>query len=258
MNVLLSRKDTIRFLILAELMVNPECNQRDIAKKLKLTPQAISEHFKELIGEGYIRVIHKGYYEVTKKGEEWMSRNLMDLHMFSEELLKKIYSKTIVAIAKGEIRENDAVRYWFGDGYVFAEKSDEANGVALTSASDGEDVLIKPTGTFEPPAKGEIIVVKVPDVGEGGSRKVDLERFRELVKSRPMSIVVAIGVEALVACRKIKVEPIFFGAKEVCIQAAHHGSGVIVACTETMLNDLLRSLIDEGLEFEIKELVKTK
>jgi len=256
MNVLLSRKDTIRFLILSELMVNPECNQRDIAKKLGLTPQAISEHFKEMVSEGFINVVHKGYYEVTRKGEEWMSRNLIDLHLFSEELLKKIYSKTVVAIAKGKIAEGDSVRYWFGDGYIFAEKSAKGNGVALTSAEDGEDILIKPTGSFEPPEKGEIVIVKVPGVAEGGSRKVDLDSFRELVKSRPTSIVVAIGIEALVTCRKIRVEPIFFGAKDVCIEAAHHGSGVIVACTESMLNDLLRSLIEEELEFEIKEFVK--
>ncbi len=254
MNVLLSRKETIRFLILAELMVNPECNQRDIARKLNLTPQAISEHFKEMVAEGLINVIHKGYYEVTRKGEEWMSRNLIDLHLFSEELLKKVYSRTVVAIAKGEIKEGETVRYWFGDGYIFAEKSSDGNGVALTSAKDSEDVLIKPTGSFEPPEKGEIIIVKVPDVAAGGSRKVDLEAFRELVKSRPTSIVVAIGIEALVTCRKIRVEPIFFGAKEVCIEAAHQGSGVIVACTESRINDLLRGLIDEGLKFEIREM----
>ena len=145
------------------------------------------------------------------------------------------------------------VRYWFGDGYIFAEKSSKGNGVALTSAEDGEDVLIKPTGSFEPPEKGEVIIVKVPDVAAGGSRKVNLESFSNLVKSRPTSIVVAIGIEALVTCRKIRVEPIFFGAKEVCIEAAHHGSGVIVACTEGRINDLLRGLIEEGLEFEIKE-----
>lgn len=255
MNVLLSRKDTIRFLILSELMVNPECNQRDIAKKLNLTPQAISEHFKEMVSEGLINVVHKGYYEVTRKGEEWMSRNLVDLHLFSEELLKKIYSKTVVAIARGRIKDGDMVRYWFGDGYIFAEKSSKGNGTALTSAEDGEDLLIKPTGSFEPPEKGEIIVVKIPDVAEGGSRKVNLEAFRELVKSRPKSIVVAIGIEALVSCRKIRIEPIFFGAKDVCIEAAHHGSGVIVACTEGRINDLLRSLIDEGLEFEITEFI---
>jgi putative transcriptional regulator len=245
MKVLLSRKDTIRLLILSELMLNRECNQRDIARKLNLTPQAISEHFKELVAEGYVEVIHKGYYEVTKKGEEWMSKNLLDLHIYSEELLKKIYSKSVVAIADGEIREGDEIYYWFSDGYVFARKSDDGNGIALTSALDGEDVLIKPTGSFEPPAKGEVIVVKIPDVAEGGSRKVDLEGFRTLIKSREKSIVVALGVEALITCRKVRVEPIFFGAKDVCIEAAHHGSGVIVACTE--------SLIEEGLRFEIKE-----
>lgn len=253
MNVLLSRRDTIRLLILAELMVNRECNQRDIARKLKLTPQAISEHFKELINDRYIEVIHKGYYEVTKKGEEWMSKNLFDLHLFSEELLKKIYSKSIVAISKGKIEKGDTIKYWFSSGFVFAEKSDDGNGVAITSADDGEDVLIKPTGSFEPPAKGEIIIVKVPDVAEGGSRRVDLEKFKQLVKSRPTSIVVAIGIESLITCRKIRVEPIFFGAKDVCIEAAHHGSDVIAVCTETMIDDLLRSLLEESLKFEVRD-----
>ncbi len=253
MNVLLSRKDTIRLLILAELTLNRECNQRDIAKKLNLTPQAISEHFKELVSEGYVKVIQKGYYEVTRKGEEWLTKNLLDLHIFSEDLLKKIYSKSIVAIACGDINEGDRVFYWFSDGFVFAKRKSDGNGVAITSAADGEEVLIKPTGTFEPPAKGEIVVVKIPNVSEGGSRRVDLEKFKKLVKSKPRSIVVAIGVEALVTCRKIGIEPIFFGAKEVCIEASHHGGNVIVACTESMMNDLLRSLIEEDLKFEIVE-----
>ncbi len=253
MKVLLSRKETIRLLILSELMLNRECNQRDIAKKLKLTPQAISEHFKELVAEGYVNVIHKGYYEVTKKGEEWMTKNLLDLHIYSEDLLKKIYSKSVVAIAVGSINENDRVRYWFSDGYIFARADEDSNGVALTSAKDGEDVLIKPTGSFEAPAKGEVIIVKVPDVAEGGSRKVNTEKFRKLVEEKSKCIVVALGVEALVACRKVRVEPIFFGAKEVCIEAAHHGSGVIAACTETLLDDMLRSLVEEGIKFEIKE-----
>jgi putative transcriptional regulator len=237
-------------------MVNRECNQRDIARKLNLTPQAISEHFKELINEDYVRVIHKGYYEVTKKGEDWMSKNLMEIHTFSEDLLKKLYSKSVVAIAQGEINEGDSVIYWFSDGYVFARRDEQGNGVAMTSAGDGEDVLIRPTGSFKPPAKGEIIIVKVPDVAEGGSRKIDLYKFKELVKNRPMSIVVAVGIEALVTCRKIKIEPIFFGAKDVCIEAAHHGSGVIAVCTESLIDDLLRSLLEEDLKFEVKEMVK--
>ncbi|MEM1578644.1 MAG: replication/maintenance protein, partial [Archaeoglobaceae archaeon] len=198
-------------------------------------------------------VIHRGYYEITKKGEEWLSKNLLDLHLFSEEMLKKIYSKTIVAIAVGKVEENSVVKYWFEDGFIFAKKDANGNGVALTSAEDGEDLLLKPTGSFVPPEKGEVIIVKVPNVAEGGSRKVNTEKLRELVKTKSKSIVLAIGIEALVACRKIKVEPIFFGAKEVCVEAAHHGSGVIVVCAENRVNDLMRTLIEEGLKFEIME-----
>ncbi|MEM4702523.1 MAG: winged helix-turn-helix transcriptional regulator [Archaeoglobaceae archaeon] len=251
--ILKERKDTVQLLILTELMLNPECNQRDIARKLNLTPQAISEYFKELVAEGFLRVIHRGYYEVTKKGEDWLTKNLLDLHLFTEEMLKKIYSKTIVAIAVGDIEENSSVKYWFEDGFIFAKKEENGNGIALTSAKDGEDVLLKPTGSFEAPQKGEVIVAKVPDVVEGGSRKAKIEMLRGLIKSRQRSIVVAIGVEALISCRKAGVEPIFFGAKDVCVEAAHHGCGVIVVCTESRTNDLLRTLIEEGLKFEVKD-----
>ncbi|HDM60155.1 MAG TPA: winged helix-turn-helix transcriptional regulator [Archaeoglobus veneficus] len=256
MKLLLSRKDTMRLLILSELVLNKQSSQRDIARKFSLTPQAISEHFKDLIAEGFVSVIHKGYYEVTEKGVDWLMKNLLDLHLFSEELVKKLFSRSIVALAVGDIEEGRDVLYWFQDGYIYAKEQSGGNGIALMSARNGEDVLIKATSGFEPPKKGEIIVVKVPDVGEGGSRKVDIEAFRQLIKNRPRSIVVAIGVEALVTCRKARVEPIFFGAKEVCVEAAHQGSGVIVACTESLLNDLLRKLIDEELSFEIREFVK--
>lgn len=251
--ILLERKDTMQLLILTELMLNPECNQRDIAKKLNLTPQAISEYFKELTAGGFVKVVQRGYYEITKRGEEWLTKNLLDLHIFSEEMLKKIYSKTIVAIAVERVEENSVVKYWFEDGFIFAKKDEKGNGIALTSANEGEDLLLKPTGSFEPPEKGEVVIVKVPNVAEGGSKKVNLEKLREFVKSKSRSIVLALGIEALVVCRKIRVEPIFFGAKEVCVEAAHHGSGVIVVCTENRVNDLMRTLIEEGLRFEVKE-----
>ncbi|MDW7990253.1 MAG: winged helix-turn-helix transcriptional regulator [Archaeoglobaceae archaeon] len=251
--ILKERKETVQLLILTELMINPECNQRDISRKLNLTPQAISEYFKELTAEGFVKVVHRGYYEITKKGEEWLTKNLLDLHFFSEEMLKKIYSKTIVAIASGDIEEGATVKYWFEDGFIFAKKDEKGSGIALTSAKDGEDLLLKPTGSFEAPQKGEVIVAKVPDVAEGGSRKVNIGMLSQLIRSRHRSIVVAIGVEALVSCRKARVEPIFFGAKDVCVEASHHGCGVIVVCTESRVNDLMRTLIEEGLKFEVKD-----
>ncbi|WP_456369580.1 DUF7839 domain-containing protein [Geoglobus sp.] len=253
MKVLLSRKDTVRLLILSELMKNPECNQRDIARKLNITPQAVSEHFKELTSEEFIRVLHKGYYEVTEKGREWLNKSLLDLHLFTEELLSRIYSSSIVAIAMGKISEGSEVEYWFEDGYIFARESDSGNGVAMVSADDGEDVLVKPTGMFNPPGKGEIVIFRVPMIERGGSRSTDIELLRKLIREKRRHIVVALGIEALVSCRKAGVEPIFFGAKNVCVEAAHHGSGVIAVVTETLSEDLIRTLVDEGLSFDVVE-----
>lgn len=258
MKILLSRKDTVKLLILSELVKNPECNQRDIAKKLKMTPQAISEHFKELVAEDLVKVIHKGFYEVTEKGREWLNENLLDLHLFTEDLLKKIFSSAIVAISKGEISQGDKVRYWFENGFIFAKRDDKGNGEALTSAGDGEDVLIKPTGMFDPPEKGDIIIFKIPVVERGGSRSADVEKLKKIIEEKRRHIVVALGVESLVSCRKAGVEPIFFGAKSVCVEAAHHGSGVIAVVTETLSEDLMRTLIEENLNFEVIEGTKQK
>ncbi len=253
MKVLLSRKDTVRLLILSELMKNPECNQRDIARKISVTPQAVSEHFKELIAEEMIRVIHKGYYELTEKGREWLNRNLLDLHLFTQEVLNRVYSSSIVAIAIGKIKNGNKVQYWFEDGFIYAREDSEGNGTALSDAENGEDVLVKPEGQFTPPSKGEIIAVRVPMVERGGSRNADIELLKKIIKEKRRHIVVALGFEALVSCRKAGVEPIFFGAKNVCIEAAHQGSGVIAVVTESLIEDLIRTLVDENLGFEIVE-----
>ena len=249
MKVLLNRRDTIKLLILSELVIRKNCNQRDIAEKLQLTPQAVSEYFKELIAEGLVKVIQKGYYEATDRGIDWLTKNLFDLHMFSEDLLKKIYSHSLIAIAIGEVRAGDKVYYWFENGLIYCKVSNNANGIALISASDGEELLIKPIEGFKPPKRGKIIIIKVPDIGEGGSRKIDINKLKNLIKKYP--VVVAIGVEALVCCKKAGVEPIFFGGKEACIEAAHHGCDVVVVCTESLLDDLLRKIINENLKFEI-------
>jgi len=94
--------------------------------------------------------------------------------------------------------------------------------------------------------------LKVPDVCEGGSRKVNIETIKETIDKNPEAVVVALGVEALVECRKVGVEPIFFGAREVCVESAHHGCDVIVVCTESLIDDLLRRLMEENIVFEIK------
>ncbi len=239
MEALIRRKDTVKLLILSQLLNG--LNQREIAKKLRLTPQAISEYFKEMSAEGLI----KGY-EVTDKGFRWLVERLYDVHVWTESILKRIFSKNVVAIAVGEVRRGDRVRYWFENGLIYCKVDEDYNAIALTEGRD-EDVLIKPL-KFRTPKKGGVMVFVVPDTVVGGSKSVDLNALKMLSEGR---YVVAMGVEALVACKKVGVDAVFFGAKQSCVEAVHHGCDVLAVCTQSLLNDLVQTLLDEGIEYEI-------
>ncbi len=239
MEALIRRKDTVKLLILSYLLNG--LNQREISKRLCLTPQAISEYFKELNSEGFVR-----NYEVTEKGLRWLVEKLYEIHVWSENILKNLYSEKVVAIAVGKVRKGDKVRYWFDNGLIYCEASDDYNAVALTNG-ENEEVLIKPI-MFKPPEKGKVTIFVVPDVTLGGSKVVDVQKIYEIAKDK---VVVALGVEALIACRKANLNPVFFGAKHCCVEAVHHGCDVLAVCTQSLLNDLIQTLMDENIKYEI-------
>ncbi|ADB58882.1 DUF7839 domain-containing protein [Archaeoglobus profundus] len=239
MEALTKRKDTVKLLILS-LLLNG-LNQREIARRLGLTPQAISEYFKELSSEGFVK-----NYEITEKGLRWLIERIYEIHVWSENILKNLYSEKVVAIAVGRVRKGDKVRYWFDTGLIYCKVSEDYNAVALTDG-ENEEILIKPIA-FKPPERGKVTVFVVPDVTLGGSKAVDVQKISELAENK---VVVALGVEALVACRKASLNPVFFGAKCCCVEAVHHGCDVLVVCAQSLLNDLIQTLIDEGIEYKI-------
>ncbi|WP_457548510.1 DUF7839 domain-containing protein [Archaeoglobus sp.] len=239
MEALIKRKDTVKLLILS-LLLNG-LNQREISKRLSLTPQAISEYFKELNSEGLVR-----NYEITEKGLRWLIEKLYEIHVWSENILKNLYSEKVVAIAVGKVREGDKVRYWFDRGLIYCEVSDDYNAVALTNG-ENEEVLIKPI-TFKPPEKGNVTIFIVPDATLGGSKAVDIQKIYEIAKDK---VVVALGVEALIACRKAGLNAVFFGAKQCCVEAVYHGCDVLAVCTQSLLNDLIQTLMDENIKYKI-------
>jgi len=245
MDVLLSRKNTVKLLILSLLLNN--ANQRQIAKRLNLTPQAVSEYFKELVSDGLVEC-NRGYV-ITDRGLKWLVDELFNIHVWSERILKCLYSTSLTAISTEKIEKGEEVGYLFQNGLIYCGKSKDYNykAIALTSADEGDEILIRPL-TFKPPKKGEITIFEVPDVTSGGSRCVDLNKLKEIAKGK---IVTALGVEALVACRKSGLKPVFFGAREVCIESAHHGCDVLVVCTKSLVKDLIQKLLDESLTFDV-------
>ncbi|MCK4387746.1 MAG: Crp/Fnr family transcriptional regulator, partial [Dehalococcoidia bacterium] len=103
----------------------------------------------------------------------------------------------------------------------------------------------------------EVIICKVPNVREGGSRNVDLARLKaELDKSR---LVGAIGNEALVTLKSIGVKPDYrYGVKEAMVEAASCGQSFLVVSTEDAVSEVFRRLEEENLEYKIVDLAQNK
>lgn len=59
--------------ILAEIAANqPNIQQRLIAPKIGVTPQAVSEHVRELLGNGFIVSDGRSRYKVTRERVDWI------------------------------------------------------------------------------------------------------------------------------------------------------------------------------------------
>ena len=65
----------------------------------------------------------------------------------------------------------------------------------------------------------------------------------------------ALGIEALVALRKVDREPdVMFGAKESVVEAAHHGISSVIVSVDEQVPNLLERLESEGFKYELVDL----
>ena len=87
---------------------------------------------------------------------------------------------------------------------------------------------------------------------EGQERWI-IERLKPLASSKPY--IAAIGVEALIALRKIGISPnVMFGTNESVIEAAYHGLSSLVVSVDEQVASLLNRLETENLEYELVDL----
>ena len=79
-SILRSKREVSRLQILVEIAEHqPAVRQQEIAEKMGVTPQAISEYIRELVDEGMVSAIGRGNYEVTRAGIEWVLANAESL-----------------------------------------------------------------------------------------------------------------------------------------------------------------------------------
>jgi len=255
--ILQNKNSATRFQILVEIAASgPNIQQKDIATKLGVTPQAISDYVHQLTKEELVVSIGRSQYKVSTKGVNWMLKVLRELRSYTSMVERAVTNVTVcAAIAECDLNQGQTVGLKMRNGLLLATSqiNSGARGIVVSSVSQGEDVDISNIEGLVDLTRGKITILQVPSIQNGGSRQVDLERLQAQVTDNQQ--VGAIGIEALVSLRRIDVEPRYlYGVTEAAIEAAHCGLSFVIVCTDDAIPGLVKRLQGEGLNCEIVDL----
>ncbi|MDO9034036.1 MAG: winged helix-turn-helix transcriptional regulator [Methanoregula sp.] len=255
--ILRSKRETSRFQILVEIAEHqPAVRQLEIADKLGVTPQAISDHMRELVEEGLITMSGRSNYMVTKTGIAWVMEHATTLESYIRHIRLDIiqYISVWTAFAAEDLKSGDIVGLYMKDGYLYAgKKPRSATATVYADAQKNEDVGIADINGIIDHHEGTIHVCKVPRIQHGGSRRVDKDKLKEIVAMTRMTA--AVGIEASVALKSIGRNPdMFFGAGDGVIDAALHGITCAIVIVDNDFTNFIKRLENTSLEYVIHDL----
>jgi putative transcriptional regulator len=255
--VLRSKRDATRYQILVEIAQRqPAVSQQEVADAIGVTAQAVSDYLQGLVAEGYVEKHGRGRYEVTNEGVDWLMSRTEALRDYvshvSEDVLGRVEVDT--AIATATIEEGRPVSLSMRDGVLRATpgSAGSATGVAVTAAEAGGDVGVTEFEGLVDYEWGEVRVVSVPRVHEGGSGAVDADALAE--RAADIDLLAVAGVEAFAAVSRTELDPdIRFGVAAAVTEAAHRGLDVLVVASVTELSAITDALRDGDLGYDVMD-----
>jgi putative transcriptional regulator len=257
-SILRSKREVTRFQILVEIAEHqPAIRQQEIAEKLGVTPQAVSEYIRELVDDGMVAAHGRGRYGVTREGIEWVLNHAEALESYARHIRKDIIQQvsTWTALAAEDLREGDPVGVYMKDGWLYAAKEPRsAMGTVIRDSRKGEDVGVARLSGIIDHTEGTVHVCKVPRIQRGGSRTVRPDLLREVIGKG--GVVAAVGLEAYIALKEAgRIPDMFFGSREGVIEAAFHGIDCVILIVDEEFTDFLKRLEGAGLSYLIHDLV---
>ena len=257
-SILRSKREVSRLQILVEIAEHqPAVRQQEIAEKMGVTPQAISEYIRELVDEGMVAASGRGNYEVTKAGIEWVLLNAESLESYARHIRRDIIQQVSIwtAVADGDVRAGEEVGVYMKGGFLYAGRTaSPATGTVVADAKSGQDVGVAHLNGIIEHHEGTVHVCKVPRIRQGGSRRVKKDELKKI--GAGAGVVAAVGLEAWIALKAAGRTPdMFFGAREGVIEAAFHGIDCAIVIVDEEFTDFLKRLESVGLAYVIHDLI---
>jgi putative transcriptional regulator len=251
--VLRNKNQTTRFQILVEIAdKGPDIQQREIAKELDITPQAVSDYIAQLASDGMLVALGRSSYRVTNEGVNWVIKSLKELNSYNLYIQRAVNNISVcAALAEKDVKSNQQVSLKMINGMLYASPDIEngATGFTVSAAKAGEDVGISGIKGIIPLKTGSVTIFKIPDIAREGSRRVNFDALKKYASSGDITI--GLGIESCAALAKIKADFYRYGAVDVTVEAARTGLNPLVCCVEGELNELIIRLEKEKIHYEL-------
>lgn len=265
MKVFKKKGELTKFQILAEIAKGqPHLRQKDIADKLGVTVQAVSENLKTLVDEGWVETgSGQSRYKITKRGIEKVKKGALDLRKYSDQVLDTMntYKSVWPAIAREELQKGETVWLKMEKGTLYAGKKETpAYAEVLHHAHEGEDVaLVSLGGTIEL-EPGFVVIIKLPTINQGGSRACDLEHIQEVLEKYPnFNRVGIMGTVSRALVNKMGINVDFeFATPQATVAAAKRGLNILVFAVGKMTRNLTKKMDEDGISYVIEDVAETK
>ena len=258
MKVFKKKGELTRFQILADIArEQPHLRQKDIAEKLGITVQAVSENIKSLVDEGFVETgLGNARYKITKRGIEKVKAEAVNLRKYADNVLNTMntYKSVWPAIAREDMLSGETVWLEMENGTLYAGKEKKsAYAKVLKTASAGDDVALEKLGGTIQLKPGHVVIIQVPTIKEGGSKACDKERIMDIYK-RGFDRVGIMGTVSRAITTKLDINVDFeFATPDATVAAAKRGLNVVVFTVGKMSKTLIRKLEHDGLRYIVED-----
>jgi len=186
------RRNT-ELLILIELIESPSARLKEIAARLEITVQAVSQYMTAMKKEGLLKE-QAGKLRPTRKGMQILQEHFTSLKQEVDATLRRLrVIDTCVAIAGKDVSKGQSVGLVMEDGMLMAYPGSESSstGAAQEAASEGDDVLIGQLEGIVDMELGELLVIEIPPESEGGSKAADIAKAKGKIEQLSPGLLVA-------------------------------------------------------------------
>ncbi|MBX7077158.1 MAG: winged helix-turn-helix transcriptional regulator [Methanobacteriaceae archaeon] len=264
MKIFKKRGEMTHFQILSEISKNePNLKQKDLAERLGITIQAVSENIKTLIEQGYITSEDgRSPYTITQQGIAKVKKDAIALRKYSDETLEimNYYKSVWPAIATEEIKKGDTVGLYMKNGLLYADHGKhEAIAEAVSDAHEGSDVALNQLTGLINVEHGQVLIIALPTIKQGGSNNANLDLVKEIYTTtytewglKHLDKVGVIGTISHVVANKLEIPiDIEFASAPASVSCSKKGLNVLLLAVGNMTKNIVKTLEDNDIKYNI-------